>query len=171
MLLQLCFALKLSLLDLLAEVPGTARPIATESRAPAGVRQFRRLTPATKINLHKVLENVLASEEYPPASLSEVARRLGYATHTLAKYNPTACHEISVRYQAHWRQRKEQRLADIGKEIREIALHLRSQGIRLTEKRIHQRLAQPGNCRDPRVRELTRQVISKLESGIPVSLT
>ena len=62
-------------------------------------------------------------------------------------------------------QRKEQRLADIGNETREIALHLRFQGIRLTEKRIHQCLAQPGNCRDPRVRELTRQVNSKLESG------
>lgn len=50
-------------------------------------------------------------------------------------------------------------------EIRQIALYLRAEQMSLTQKHIGRYLAQPAILRDPKVRELLREVCCELETS------
>lgn len=50
-------------------------------------------------------------------------------------------------------------------EVRQVALHLQTQGVVLTQKPIAPYMTQPGILRDPKVRELLREVCHELETN------
>ncbi len=50
-------------------------------------------------------------------------------------------------------------------EIKQIALQLQTQGVALTQKHIAPHMTQPGILRDPKVRELLREVCHELKTS------
>ncbi len=103
--------------------------------------------------------------ENPPPSLKEVGLRLGYQPTPLYKINQAACHAIAERYTAHRRELREKRLQGYREEIRQIALYLQAEQMSLTQRHIGPYLAQPAILRDPKVRELLREVCREVETG------
>ena len=116
--------------------------------------------------MQQELENVVASGQYLPISLSEVARRCGCHNETLRRYNPVACDVIRARYQAYLHQEKDQRLQDIGNKFRSIGRQLRSQGIRFTQREVRKHFSQRRLFSRQKVRDLYQQVRFELEREI-----
>src|SRR5437016_5362942 len=65
-------------------------------------------------------------------------------------------------YRREWREKRLQRYRE---EIRQIALYLRAEQVSLTQRHIGRYLAQPAILRDPKVRELLREVCRQIEKG------
>ena len=94
-----------------------------------------------------------------------MGQRLGYQPTTLYKINRAACHAIAERHTAYRRQLREKRLQGYREEIRQIALYLQAEQVMPTQRHIARYLAQPAILRDPRVRELLREVCRELETS------
>ena len=161
MLLRLCYSLGLPLSDLLLKNADTLHPYLT-GKLPGKSRVPPKNKPINVQYVRRILEETLASEEYPPLPLAEVARRLGHQQVELYKIHRTACYQISARYRAYLQQRKETRMQGYRDEIRQIALELRAQNVSLTRKHIAPHLAQPAILRDPKIRELLEEVCREL---------
>ena len=93
-----------------------------------------------------------------------MGQRLNYQPTTLYKINRTACHTIAEHYTAYRRQLREKRLQGYREEIQQIALYLQVEQVALTQRHIGRYLAQPAILRDPKVRELLREVCCELEA-------
>jgi hypothetical protein len=130
----------------------------------ASIFPSRRQTAINKESISHQLEQVASRAEDPPPSLKEVSQRLGYQPTTLYKINRAACHGIAERYSAHRRELREKRLQGYREEIRQIALYLQAEQVALTQRHIARYLAQPAILRDPKVRELLREVCRELET-------
>jgi hypothetical protein len=161
MLLRLCYRLDLSLCEVLFQEellqPSLRDPV------PPALFPSRKRTAIDKERIFHLLEQEACKAENPPPSLKEVGLRFGYQPTTLYKINRTACHAIAERHTAYRRQLREKRLQGYREEIRQIALYLQAEQISLTQKHISRYLAQPAILRDPKVRELLREVCRELE--------
>ena len=104
--LHIYFACGIALSDLLQTDPSTLQSIVTMTTRRAQVQRRIRFPPTFKLFVQQELQNTLASEQYPPDSLAEVARRCGCLCDTLRRCNPAACEEISARYRAYLHQKK-----------------------------------------------------------------
>jgi transcriptional regulator with XRE-family HTH domain len=163
MLLRLCYRLDFSLCEVLFQEerlqPSLRDPV------PSAIFPSRRRTAIDKEHIFHLLEQEASKAESPPPSLKEVGLRLGYQPTTLYKINQTACHRIAERHTAYRRQLREKRLQGYREEIRRIALYLQAEQVPLTQKHIGRYLAQPAILRDPKVRELLREVRRELETS------
>ncbi len=164
MLLRLCYRLDLSLCEVLFPEGEMPQP-SLRDPVPAAIFPSRKRTAIDKERIFHLLEQAASGRDDPPLSLKEVGRRLGYQPTTLYKINQTACHAIAERYTAHRRELREKRLRGYREEIRQIALYLQAEQMSLTQKHIGRYLAQPAILRDPKVRELLREVCRELETG------
>lgn len=163
-LLRLCYRLSLSLSDLLICPIEALQPDLRESIHPALFTPRKRVA-INKEQLSQSLEQAMTSDEFPPPSLKEVGQRLGgHQQTTLYKIHRTACHAIAERYTHYRRELREKRLQGYRDEIRRIGRSLQAQGISLTQKHIAPYLVQPAMLRDPKVRELLREVCHELET-------
>jgi hypothetical protein len=94
-----------------------------------------------------------------PIVLTERGKRTpGYQPTTLYKINRVACLAIAERFTAYRRELREKRLQGYREEIRRIALSLQAERVAPTQRHIARYLAQPAILRDPKVRELLREV-------------
>ena len=109
MLLRVCFTLNLSLFDLLAPSPKMPHPVTPQPERPLKILRRCLYRSSDRVALQLALDDLLAREEYPQASLAQVARRLGYCTRVLRSCNAVACRAISRRFQAYRHQRAEDR--------------------------------------------------------------
>jgi hypothetical protein len=109
MLLRVCFTLHLALFDLLAPSPRELCPVIPEHERPRKVSRRSLYGASQRMALQLALDDLLARGECPPASLVQVARRLGYCTRVLRSCNAAACRAISLRFQAYRHQRVEER--------------------------------------------------------------
>jgi len=164
MLLRLCYRLDLSLCDVLFQESETL-PISLKDPIPPALFPSRKCTPIDKERLFHLLEQAAKSREEPPPSLKEVGRRLGYQSATLYKVNRTACHAVSSRYTAYRREVREKRMQGYASEIRQIVLQLQAEQVALTQRHIGRYLAQPAILRDPKVREILREVCHEVNSS------
>jgi AraC-like DNA-binding protein len=73
--------------------------------------------------------SVLESNEFPPLSMKEVARRIGANDAALHMQFPSLSHAISARYLQYRKMVRVQKEEQLRTEIREIALALHAQGI------------------------------------------
>jgi hypothetical protein len=115
--------------------------------------------------LFHLLEQAARGGDDPPLSMKEVGQRLGYQPTTLYKINRATCHAIAERFTAYRRGLREKRLQGYREEIRRIALYLQAERVTLTQRHIGRYLAQPAILRDPKVRELLREVCRQIEKG------
>lgn len=165
MLLRLCYALGLPLYAVLFDHPTTLRPQIRGKVLPPQSWRRRPGLPLDREYLRQELDNVLASDEYPPPSLAEITRRLGYAPGALYQCHSPACHAIVRRYKDYLHQRKDARMQGHREEFKQIALQLRREGATLTSKHIKPYLTHPGVLRDPEVRELIDEVCREMDNN------
>jgi transcriptional regulator with XRE-family HTH domain len=164
MLLRLCYRLDLSLRDVLFQEAETLHPH-LQDPVPSALFPSRKRVPIDRERLFHLLEQAAQSCEDPPPSLKEVGRQLGYQPTTLYKINRAACHAIASRHTAYRRELREKRMQGYASEIRQVALHLQAEQVALTQRQIARYLAQPAILRNPKVRELLREVCRKLETS------
>lgn len=164
MLLRLCYRLDLSLCEVLFQEAEPPHP-SLRDPVPAALFPSRKRTAIDKERIFHLLEQAASGRDDPPRSLKEVGKLLGYQPTTLYKINQAACHAIAERYTAHRRELREKRLQGYREEIRQIALYLQTQQMSLTQRHIGRYLAQPAILRDPKVRELLREVCCELETS------
>jgi hypothetical protein len=168
-LLRLCFLLELSPVDLLCSDANTLCPHVRDMsslRLPALKRRVK--TEIDRESIHQFLEEIVSRNEDPPPSIPEVAHRFGFNLHKiylLYECHRDACSIITARHWAYLRRRKESRMQGYREEIRQVALQLQTQGVSLTQKHIAPHMTQPGILRDPKVRELLREVCLELETS------
>ncbi len=165
LLLQLCYRLGLSVSEVLFHDPTTLQPRLRESILPQRLWKHRSGAPIDRDHIRQELEKVQVSNQHPPLSLAEVARQLGYQESVLYQCHQGACYAIAARYKAYRSQRKEARMQGYREEIRQVARFLQTQGISLTQKHIAPYLVQPAMLRNPKIRELLRDVCRELETG------
>jgi transcriptional regulator with XRE-family HTH domain len=164
MLLRLCYRLNLSLDEVLFQGAEVLQPCLQDLIPEARFRPRRRTT-IDKERIFRLLELAANSTEDPPPSLQEMGQRLGYQPTTLYKINRVACHAIAEHFTAYLCQIREKRLQGYREEIRQIALLLQAEKVALTRKHIARYLAQPAILRDPKVRELLREVCHTVETS------
>jgi transcriptional regulator with XRE-family HTH domain len=165
MLLRMCYRLGLSLSEFLFAEVATLRPPLSNSAALPPAMPKKKL-PLQEEEVYHILDQATTSDEQPPPALVQVASRVGHTHPILYRIHPAACHTIVARYKAHVQQRKEARLQRFREEIRQIALKLHADGEPLTQKRIARYLSQSGALRDPRVREVLREVCQEIEENV-----
>ena len=112
--------------------------------------------------LKKALEEVLQSQEDPPPSVSEIARRLDYDTARLWKKFPEECREISARYQEFQVARKLQRIETEHGELLQVIYALHSESLYPSMNRVKKMLKRPGISRNPETNKLWRETIQAL---------
>jgi transcriptional regulator with XRE-family HTH domain len=161
-LLRLCYQCNLSLSDLLWKETTELAPCTKDEMLPLCLAKRRSPTPSDRGNIFQALENILASDENPPPSLREVAERLKCTYRFLYTCHQTACYEITSRYRAYLRQRKEARMEQDRQEIKQLALELHSRGISLRRRLFEQYLPRPGLLRHPGMREFTNEMCQEL---------
>jgi hypothetical protein len=162
-LLHVCCACGITLSDLLQANPKTLQPVVTRTTARSQVQRRTRFPAAFRFIVQQELENVVASGQYSPISLTEVARRCGCHNQTLRQCDPAACDVISARYQAYMHLKKEQRLCAMGDTFKCIGRLFRSQGIAFSHRQVARHLAQRRLFSTKEVRDLFRQVRLELE--------
>jgi transcriptional regulator with XRE-family HTH domain len=165
MLLRLCYRLNLSLCEVVFQDIETLQMHVQDPMMEARF-QFRKRTAIDQERIFHMLEEAVRSAEDPPPSLQEVGQRLGYQPTTLYKINRTACHTIAERHTVYRRQLREKRLQGYREEIRQVALLIRAEHVALTQQHIARYLAQPAILRDPKVRELLREVCHEVEHSL-----
>ncbi len=163
-LLRLCYRLDLSLCEVMFQEEEMLQP-SLRDPVPSAIFPSRKRTAIDKERIFHVLQQEASMAENPPPSLKEVGLRLGYQPTTLYKINQAACHAIAERYTAHRRELREKRLQGYREEIRQIALYLQAEQMSLMQRHIGRYLAQPAILRDPKVRELLREVCREVETG------
>ena len=96
---------------------------------------------------HALLQAVLSGRE-EPLGISQVAQRLGYAEQSLLQHFPHECAEITRRAKAYRKQRKEQRFALIGEQVRQATVAVHASGHYPSQHAV-QSLLLPGVMRIP----------------------
>jgi transcriptional regulator with XRE-family HTH domain len=164
MLLRLCYRLQISLDEVLFQEAEGLRPRLQDLNPEASFHPRKRAAIDRERIFH-LLKEAANSGEDPPLSLQEVGQRLGYQPTTLYKINRPACHAIAERYTAYRGLLREKRLQGYREEIRQIALLLQAEKVALTRKHVGRYLTQPAILRDPKVRQLLREVCQESEGA------
>lgn len=165
MLLHICSVVDLSLDALLVKAPSELHPRLRAADEPR-VYELRGKWTHVRVSTEQVrqaLEKILAANDDPPPTLTQVAKRLGQGTPVLYRCHPTACRAISARYKKYAQQRTATRMQHYRVELREAALQLYEKGVSPTRGRIEPLLRSPGILRDPKVRQLLVEIGREIE--------
>ena len=124
------------------------RPLVLQYHFPEFCQKIKvRHADYKKVCQQQKIQPVLeaALQEYPPPSLLEITRRLGYKNHSyLSKYFPELSGSISKRYQEHSIASGQVSRHLIRQEIFEVAQLLHEQGYKPTRSRVTKLLKKPG---------------------------
>jgi len=169
-LLRLCYFLHLSLCEVFCNRLETLRPQLRDDELALKLlpAKQRKKTEINRMHIYQVLEETAMSDENPPPSLAEVARRLGFGYSEIGHLyisHRDACATITARHLVYRQQQREARMQGYRKEIKRIAFELQSQHVLPTQKHIAPYLDRPGILRDPEVRKLLREVCQEVKDG------
>jgi hypothetical protein len=164
-LLQLCYCLGTSpfrfLTDETDAVYFTELHTLEFSESPRPAR--RPPNPLDIDQLRKALERVLASDEEPPPSLNQVAKRLGYYEHTqLSRRLPEQSRAISERYRAYRKKKSIQRRERIRDEVRQAAFEIADRGEYPTMSRVSALLGKTSSIRFPETMTAWHEALREL---------
>jgi transcriptional regulator with XRE-family HTH domain len=115
-----------------------------------------------KEKLRGELEAVLNSDECPPPSLKEVARRLGYSTTTFYSNFPELSYVIANRYTSYLNASHAELITRLVGEARQSAISLHNERIKPTDRRVAERLTKPGAILQKEVRAALRELRQEL---------
>jgi hypothetical protein len=119
-------------------------------------RRFRRFETE---KLRDELEQVLRSEEYPPPSMREVARRQNYDQSHLRKHFPDLCKAISARYLTYLQERRLGRLRKMNAQVQQTAEVLHEQGCSLSERQIGKMIGKRGIFKEEEARASLKNLL------------
>jgi hypothetical protein len=109
-----------------------------------------------------ILLSVLESEENPPISVREVARRIGVSDSYIRIYFPDLCHLISKRYIEYHKNKSQKTIEKLCQEVRQVALELDAQGVNPHSGNVGKHLLKPGILRHKDVASALQEVRCKL---------
>jgi hypothetical protein len=137
-LLQVCYCLGMSPLRLLTQATvmvdlNQVNMQVVKDQLSRYVKQNQRAEPR---NLRSRLEEILVSDEEPPPSVSQVARRLEYNHLYLHRRFPELCSAISTRYRNYRTIKATERKQNNRDQIRQATLDLHAQGVYPTMSKI-----------------------------------
>lgn len=115
-----------------------------------------------RTKLRQKVEAILASEEEPPSSLSEVARRLGCRLMHLYIF-PDLASKIVARYTTFKNQRAQQVMKQLCKEVREITFQIYlEENCYPSRNLVYSRFSKPGYFRNQKIRSAYHQALRDL---------
>jgi transcriptional regulator with XRE-family HTH domain len=162
-LLEICYRLDISLLQLLQEPSAIQSATIHEDRAvcfPVSSPQKR-----DKTTLLQQLQEEIAREygDVEPPSMTAVARRLGYEEpHSLGKKFPNECKKISERYLAFKAEKKKRNEQKVHEEIRMAVTKLLEQGITPTGGKIREVVYRPSSMSIVTFGDLIREILQEM---------
>jgi transcriptional regulator with XRE-family HTH domain len=95
------------------------------------------------------LEQALRAQAWPPPSMRQVARQLGYTHTDLLHRFPTLCRAISARYLTYRTTVGEQKMRQLSAEVRQATHTVHTQGLYPSSSRVAQLLSKPSHFRHP----------------------
>ncbi|MBD2536435.1 TniQ family protein [Nostoc flagelliforme FACHB-838] len=163
-LLQICYCLKISVLDFLTQGVESASSLETMRLPPSQVATKARAT--SKVfdtnRVEQDLKAIIMSNESPPPSMEEVARRLNCDRRTIYKHFRHLCTTISGKYLTYRKASYLQTIEECCKEIREITVKLHNQNEYPTEARVSALMSRPGFFRYKKVRSALNKIRQEL---------
>jgi hypothetical protein len=163
-LLLVSHGLGISPLELVCNQVGDAgRPM--KSAAAPAARPDRPPLVRTTIDAEGVrhaLEAILASEEEPPPSLREVARRIGQTYTNVRHHVPELSRLISARYRNYQEKQGAQTRARLREEVRRAAIYLHQLGHYPSTNRIAALMSQPSSFRNLTAQSARYEVLREL---------
>ena len=165
-----CLGLLLQACDRLGTLPRRflledGAPVAPRARGPTvlpAVPPRPRAEPFDAAAMRRTLEAVLASDERPPPSMREIARRVGVAHSWLHRQLPELCRAISRRYLAYHQAKGAAKRRQLCAEVRQAALEIHAQGLYPSAHRIAPLISQPGFIRDHEARAAWQDALHEL---------
>jgi hypothetical protein len=130
-------------------------PSSTNSRAEARKIDLKQLEQKLKV--------LLLNPEYPPLSMEESARQLGYDCRTIFRHFPELCNSISARYLSYREEAKSRAIEQCCYEVNQAVAGLRNQGLTPSEGRVAELITKPGYLRYEAVRKALRQARLEIE--------
>lgn len=164
LLLRVCYRLGTTplafLLDDATAATVTEGGQAVPPQLPWPSRAGRRRFDTAKTR--SALEAVLASDESPPPSMREIARRLGTHHSFLLQQLPDLCRAISARYLAHRREQGATKRRRLCAEIRQAVHEVHRWGLYPSASRVASLTSQPGFIRDCEARATWQEALQEL---------
>ncbi|WP_445636794.1 TniQ family protein [Nostoc sp. DSM 114161] len=153
-LVRICYYLQVSLLNFLTQQELFSEQPQKTALFPTKLLLKPRATikPFEFNRVKYYLENILLSNEFPPPSMEEVARRLGCDRRTIYNHFQDLCNSISDKYVSYRKARYLESVAQSCKEAREAALKLHQNGEYPSEARVLKLISKPGFFRYKEVR-------------------
>jgi len=142
-LLYVCYFLGCSLGEFLFEDALTYQ-LHEVNRFPLKTLRKGTSVQTNRATVWEILEKTLTTEEDPPPSVREMARRLNCNVRILYECHPTACNGIATRYREYIRRQAKERVQLHRDEIRRVSLALRTAGVPISYHNVNQRLSRPG---------------------------
>lgn len=165
-LLRICYSLKTSLVDFLTGDMLSAEPeriallpVPCQASKRATARVFDSgYLEAIQQQLHEFLE----SEDVPPLSMKEIAKRLGHDRRTLYSHFRELCHEVSVKHDRYQQLCYEKSVEQACIEVRRIVCELAAESVYPSEARVSKQMTKPGYLRYKRVRTALRDARTEI---------
>ncbi len=148
MLLQFCYRCKISPVQVMRNQLDHLRRACeqgTNIASPLPQRPMRRVVDRERC---QTLLQAVLSGEAEPLGMYQIAKRLGYHETSIRHHFPQECAEVARRAKTYRNQRKEQRLALIGEQVRQATLSVHASG-RDPSQHTVQSLLPPGVMRMP----------------------
>lgn len=142
-LLNVCYFLGCSLGEFLLEDALTYQ-LHEVNRFPLETLRKSTSVRTNRATVWEILEKTLTTEEDPPPSVREMARRLNCNIRVLYECHPTACNGIATRYKEYIRRQAKERVRLHRDEIRRVSLALHTAGAPISYHNVNQHLSRPG---------------------------
>lgn len=130
------------------------------------LRHPQERSPARTIDwleVQRQLEAILASDELPPPSPADIARRLGFFDAcTLRRHFPLLCQTIAERWRLHRREQSARWLEERSRTIRDVMMDYHKQGVYPSVGRVAQKIGKGGWFRKPTLRKAWLETIREL---------
>lgn len=163
-LLKICYSLKISILDFLIAGIESASSLKKNRLLPVQAQTKPRASskPFDTDKVKKYLTTMLMSNEYPPPSMEEVARRINCDRRTIFRHFRDLCSAISAKYIQYRKACYSENVEICCKEVREITTKLHTIGDYPSEARVSAFMSKPGYLRNKKVRAALSEIRQEL---------
>jgi hypothetical protein len=147
-LLRLCYSLGTTPFRFLVEGARIAESVVDNLEGLHIVPQARKREPKPQFdeeNVRLYLEGVLRGNEYPPPSMRELGKRLGYMPYSLKRCFLKECLEITARHRAYLAEQRSAREQQLEDDIRRAVLRLIEEGEYPSGVKVARLLSNPKN--------------------------
>jgi transcriptional regulator with XRE-family HTH domain len=153
-LLKICYELEISLVEFLTPKNLVTKSFTKISQKYLQLSRTPRVSPKAfdQYQVRDALLAILASDEEPPLTMQEVAKRLGFDRRTISRHFPDLCSAISAKRLDHNKACRLKSIEKLCNDVRQIVLSLNTQGVYPTEARVCELMTNPGCFRYKQVR-------------------